>query len=308
MNSGDSGQLGHDGQGRTGREARPQARGPERGDPWSFGSRRRPADERGLVHRLSEGRARSSPRRVLPVPRGLRVVVLQVARPRTDALPTAPGGPRPKGQGELRGLRRELAHLWVAPRPRRSGRRGLEGVGEDRGRLHGSPGARGASQAPFPLLDAARQAAQPLPDLVKRDFSVAMVDEKWCGDLTEIPTEEGKLHLASALDPCRTPHPGLRPRRAPRRRYGAAPSKRWRAISTATTRCVGTAAVRCTLRSNYEQILADQAAEEGKAAEPSPGWPQRLSNAPAGTPLAARCHAERPIRKPPRFRGKPNDE
>ena len=36
--------------------------------------------------------------------------------------------------------------------------------------------------------------------LVNRDFSASNVDEKWCGDLTEIPTCEGKLYLASVLD------------------------------------------------------------------------------------------------------------
>lgn len=44
------------------------------------------------------------------------------------------------------------------------------------------------------------KAAKPIADLVKRDFSADAPDEKWCGDLTEIPTEEGKLYLASVLD------------------------------------------------------------------------------------------------------------
>jgi putative transposase len=38
------------------------------------------------------------------------------------------------------------------------------------------------------------------PDLVKRDFPAAQVNRKWYGDGTEIPTGEGKLHLASVLD------------------------------------------------------------------------------------------------------------
>ena len=38
------------------------------------------------------------------------------------------------------------------------------------------------------------------PDLVKRDFPAQQVNVKWCGDGTEIPTGEGKLHLASVLD------------------------------------------------------------------------------------------------------------
>src|SRR5205814_10131535 len=38
------------------------------------------------------------------------------------------------------------------------------------------------------------------PDLVKRDFPAAKINRKWYGDGTEIPTDEGKLHLASVLD------------------------------------------------------------------------------------------------------------
>jgi len=44
------------------------------------------------------------------------------------------------------------------------------------------------------------KAADPVPDLVKRDFSAETVDEKWCGDLTEIPTNQGKLYLAIVED------------------------------------------------------------------------------------------------------------
>ena len=38
------------------------------------------------------------------------------------------------------------------------------------------------------------------PDLVRRDFPAQEINVKWYGDHTEIPTEEGKLHLASVLD------------------------------------------------------------------------------------------------------------
>jgi putative transposase len=38
------------------------------------------------------------------------------------------------------------------------------------------------------------------PDLVGRDFPAAGINRKWYGDGTEIPTAEGKLHLASVLD------------------------------------------------------------------------------------------------------------
>ena len=44
------------------------------------------------------------------------------------------------------------------------------------------------------------KAAAPIPDLVRRDFTAEAVDQRWCGDLTEIPTDEGKLYLATVLD------------------------------------------------------------------------------------------------------------
>ncbi|HEX8933294.1 MAG TPA: IS3 family transposase [Pseudonocardiaceae bacterium] len=38
------------------------------------------------------------------------------------------------------------------------------------------------------------------PDLVGRNFSTDAPDRLWCGDLTEIDTDEGKLYLATVLD------------------------------------------------------------------------------------------------------------
>jgi putative transposase len=42
--------------------------------------------------------------------------------------------------------------------------------------------------------------APKFPDLLKRDFTAPAPNVKWCGDITEIPTEEGKLYLATVLD------------------------------------------------------------------------------------------------------------
>ena len=44
------------------------------------------------------------------------------------------------------------------------------------------------------------KAAAPIPDLVKREFHAEGIDQKWCGDLTEIPTDEAKLYLAIVVD------------------------------------------------------------------------------------------------------------
>lgn len=42
--------------------------------------------------------------------------------------------------------------------------------------------------------------APPLPDLVRRDFSVGEPGRRTCGDITYIRTDEGWLYLASVLD------------------------------------------------------------------------------------------------------------
>ena len=39
-----------------------------------------------------------------------------------------------------------------------------------------------------------------VPDLVGRSFVADSPDEAWCGDVTQIPTGEGPLHLATVLD------------------------------------------------------------------------------------------------------------
>ena len=37
-------------------------------------------------------------------------------------------------------------------------------------------------------------------DLLRRDFTASAPNVRWCGDITEIPTGEGKLYLATVLD------------------------------------------------------------------------------------------------------------
>jgi putative transposase len=45
------------------------------------------------------------------------------------------------------------------------------------------------------------KSARKAPDGLRSDFRPpARPDVRWCGDLTEIPTDEGKLHLAAVLD------------------------------------------------------------------------------------------------------------
>lgn len=42
--------------------------------------------------------------------------------------------------------------------------------------------------------------AVPFRDLVNRDFTAPAPNVKWVGDMTEIPTDEGKVYLSSAID------------------------------------------------------------------------------------------------------------
>ena len=42
--------------------------------------------------------------------------------------------------------------------------------------------------------------APKFPDLLGRDFTAPAPNRRWCGDITEIPTDEGKLYLATVLD------------------------------------------------------------------------------------------------------------
>jgi putative transposase len=52
----------------------------------------------------------------------------------------------------------------------------------------------------FRCLTRPDKRAVPFPDLVHRDFSAPAPNLKWCGDMTEIPTLEGKLYLADIED------------------------------------------------------------------------------------------------------------
>lgn len=63
-----------------------------------------------------------------------------------------------------------------------------------------SQGLVGRPKRRYHCLTRPDKAAKPFADLVNRDFSAPAINERWCGDLTEVPTAEGKLYLASVLD------------------------------------------------------------------------------------------------------------
>jgi transposase InsO family protein len=61
--------------------------------------------------------------------------------------------------------------------------------------LHARDGRRQKVRTTIPDVS-----APPLPDLVKRDFSVGEPALRTCGDITYVPTDEGWLYLADVLD------------------------------------------------------------------------------------------------------------
>ncbi|MFD3590393.1 IS3 family transposase [Streptomyces sp. NPDC058683] len=58
------------------------------------------------------------------------------------------------------------------------------------------------------------------PDFVRHDFTAEATDLVWCGDMTEINTGEGKLYLATVIDPVLPPPARICDGRPPRRRPG----------------------------------------------------------------------------------------
>ena len=64
------------------------------------------------------------------------------------------------------------------------------------------------------------KAAAPIGDLIGRDFNAEAINQKWCGDLTEIPTDEGKLYLATVEDLASWRLPGFAMGSASRRGVG----------------------------------------------------------------------------------------
>ena len=49
-------------------------------------------------------------------------------------------------------------------------------------------------------LTKADPAAQASENLIQQDFSASAPNQKWLGDITEIPTMEGKLYVSAVLD------------------------------------------------------------------------------------------------------------
>ena len=122
---------------------------------------------------------------------------LQVAGPAADAGGAAAGRAGRRGAGLLRGLRR---HVRVAAGARGSGRGRLAGQCEYGGRVDGRPAAGGAGAETAGESDPVGQETAAVPRSGPPGFHRATPNVKWVGDMTEIPTDEGKLYLATVLD------------------------------------------------------------------------------------------------------------
>jgi len=61
-------------------------------------------------------------------------------------------------------------------------------------------GLQGRQRRRFRCLTRPDKRAVPFGDLLRRDFTAGAPNVKWCGDMTEIPTGEGKLYLADVED------------------------------------------------------------------------------------------------------------
>jgi transposase InsO family protein len=63
-------------------------------------------------------------------------------------------------------------------------------------REHGIAGRRQRRRHRTPVPAPAAGA----PDLLRRDFSVGMADERWCGDVTYLPVAGRWMFLATVID------------------------------------------------------------------------------------------------------------
>ena len=177
-------------------------------DQWSSGSTGQ-CGERGVVHCLPKGRPRRAPRSLLRGGCRRAGSTSGAERP-----PTAAALRRAELDNAVAEVFEASSGRYGSPRPRRTPPGGLEGVGKDGGGLHGPIRPGGPPKARFRCLTRQDKTAKAIPDLLKRDFDPAAINKKWCGDLTELPTEEGKLYLASV--PGQPAHRPLCHGRAPR--------------------------------------------------------------------------------------------
>ena len=165
-------------------------------DQWSFRSWRQ-RDERLSAHRGPKDRPRCASRGVVPGPRGGGVDVLQVAQP----APTPAKRRRADLDVEVRACFDASGGTYGSPRVRaalrRSGREVSKKTVES---SMARQGLQGRSRRRRRGLTRPDKRAEPVPDLLRRDFTADGVNEKWVGDFKQINTGEGPVFLATVED------------------------------------------------------------------------------------------------------------
>ena len=124
-------------------------------------------------------------------------MVLQVAARGCLTAAGAPGAAQSRGQAAVRGAQGQAR---VADAHRGPARSGLAGQQEHRRGRDGRDGPGRAAEARRKGTTRPGKGRWKAPDLVKRDFRAAAINQKWYGDGTDIDTDEGKLYLDSVLD------------------------------------------------------------------------------------------------------------
>ena len=165
-------------------------------DQWSFGSRRQ-RDERLSAHRGPKDRPRCASRGVVPGPRGGPVDVLQVAQPAPDAAQRR----RADLDVEVRACFDASGGTYGSPRVRAALRRsGLKVSKKTVEASMARQGLQGRAPKRRKGLTRPDKRAEPVPDLLRRDFTAGRVNEKWVGDFKQVDTAEGPVFLATVED------------------------------------------------------------------------------------------------------------
>jgi transposase InsO family protein len=108
---------------------------------------------------------------------------------------------RGAGSGDHRDPSALSWHLRAAPITGQLHRRGYCVNHKRVGRLMRRAGLAGLSNRRRWRRGQDRPGA-PAPDLLERDFSAELPNQRWVADLTEFDTDDGRLHLAGVLDLC----------------------------------------------------------------------------------------------------------
>ena len=116
-------------------------------------------------------------------------------------------GPSPRARRDaelaarIEAIHRDSRGTYGAPRIHAELREEGERLGRKRvARLMRESGLRGVDRRKWVKTTAADAAAEPAPDLVRRDFSASAANELWVADATYVPTLAGFLFLAVVVD------------------------------------------------------------------------------------------------------------